>query len=150
MNIFINKLFDRLTGVNTVSFYILSFTWGLPVSLAGLLVFTVLVIFGKKPCRYGCCVYISIGRRWGGCNYGWFCLTGKNCLNVLPHELGHGLQNIILGPLTVPLIGLPSSIRYHTRKILAKRGKKLRPYDSIWFESLATALGKEYALKHQI
>lgn len=64
------------------------------------------------------------------------------------HEWGHGIQNIILGPLMPFLVAIPSCIRYWYRELLVRSGEKkyadLPDYDSIWFEGWATKLGKKY------
>ena len=56
-------------------FYLLSFTWGLPLSLAGVLVCGVLVLCGYHVKRYGLLYYIAIGESWGGLELGWFFLV---------------------------------------------------------------------------
>jgi hypothetical protein len=45
----------------------------------------------------------------------------------------------------IPVISLPSFLRYWYRRIIVKinKNKKLPPYDSIWFEGQATRLGNE-------
>jgi hypothetical protein len=59
-------------------FYFLSFTWGLPMTLIGYIVATVLRAIGYKPKKWGYCYYFEIGKYWGGVNFGPIFLTSKN------------------------------------------------------------------------
>lgn len=129
------------------TFYLLSFTWGLILSLGGVLHCIILLISGKRPKRFGHCLHFEVGSNWGGANFGWLIITNKNpSRHILEHEHGHGLQNIMLGPLMPFIVCLPSSLRYHARNIIKKLRPKtqLKPYDSIWFEGWATKLGEEF------
>ena len=128
-------------------YLLLSFTWGLPLSLAGAVWTLGLLLTGHKPQRFGSCLRFEIGRRWGGASFGWVFFTQENpSLYLMQHEHGHGLQNLLCGPLMPFLVCLPSSLRYHYRNAVSRlRPKKqLRPYDAVWFEGWATRLGKKY------
>lgn len=129
------------------TFYFLSLTWGLPITLLGILVALVLLIAGKKPKRWGYCYYFEVGERWGGTELGIFFITDKTCgVHTKNHELGHAIQNCYFGPVMMPVISLSSFLRYWYRRIIVKikKDKKLPPYDSIWFEGQATRLGNEF------
>ena len=128
-------------------FYLLSFTWGLPISLLGTFYCVILLVLGFPAKTFGYCVRFEVGNGWGGANFGWLIITAKNpSQHILRHEHGHGIQNIILGPFMPFLVSLPSSLRYHTRNIIKrfKPQKTLKPYDGIWFEAWASALGEKY------
>lgn len=60
--------------MSKTQFYILSFTWGLPMTLIGCLAALVLTMAGFKAQRWGYCYYFEIGSRWGGCELGLFFL----------------------------------------------------------------------------
>lgn len=126
-------------------FYILSFTWGLPLTICGLAVALFLMATGHSPRRWGDCWYFIIGKRyWGGLNLGPVILTDKMDSESLKcHEHGHAIQNCIMGPLILPFV-LLSAARYHDRARRAGRGEVLKPYDAWWFEGQATKLGKRY------
>ncbi len=134
--------------MNRALFYLLSFTWGALSTFPGLLYALILRLCGFRPKRFGFCLRFEVGnRRWGGVSFGCVIITCREpSLHLLQHEHGHGIQNIILGPLMLPLVSLPSTLRYHTRNIISRfrPGTRLRPYDSIWFEGWATALGEKY------
>ena len=123
-------------------FYILSFTWGLPMTLIGLIVSSVLLTVGYKPKKHGWCYYFEVGKGWGGLELGAIFLTSKNpSEHTRNHEHGHALQNCIWGPLFPFVIAIPSAVRYWTRKIQRSKGKELEPYDAIWFEWQASTWG---------
>lgn len=125
------------------AFYILSFTWGLFYNIAGAFVALGMIITGHKPKKWGWSWYFEAGKNWGGADWGIFFVTGRNSSNDLKsHEFGHAIQNCFLGPLMIPLVNVPSSFRYWTRRLMEKAGKKpKKEYDDIWFERQATELG---------
>lgn len=124
------------------TFYILSWTWGLPLTLIGGIVTLALMCAGNKPKRFGNAIYTEIGEGWGGFEMGAFFICSKTAkIHTKIHELGHGCQNCIYGPLIIPLVTIPSAIRYWYRRFRVKLGFSNTDYDSIWFEKQATRLG---------
>ena len=132
---------------NKILFYILSFTWGLPMTLIGGLVALVLLCTGHKPKKWGGCWYFTIGKNWGGVELGLVFLTDNNeNEHTKNHEFGHAIQNCFYGPLMPFIVCIPSAIRYWYRELRYRR-KGLQPttkYDDIWFEGEATELGYMY------
>ena len=131
----------------TIIFWFLSLTWGLPMTLMGAIVAFALLITGHKPKCFHHSIYFEVGENWGGFEAGGFFFTDKTpSLHTKQHESGHGLQNIVLGPLMPFVVSIPSAIRYWYRRIKQKRNPNvvLPPYDSIWFEGQATRLGEKY------
>ena len=137
--------------MNKQTFWFLSCTWGIIVTLIGAITFTILCAFGYRPRRniYG--YAIEIGKGWGGLEMGPFCLVSADpSQHTLNHEFGHGVQNCYFGPFMI-FISLASAIRYWYREYLV-RVKKMKysdlpPYDSIWFEGQATSIGNSYKTK---
>ena len=129
--------------MNKKIFYILSWTWGLPMTLIGAVVTGTLMISGKKPKRWGPCIYTEIGKNWGGLELGMFFLASKPAsTSIKEHELGHAVQNCYWGPLMPFVICIPSAIRYWYRKIRRMLGyTNSANYDDIWFEGQATSWG---------
>ncbi len=132
-----------------VIFYILSFTWGLPMTLIGAIAALFLLCAGYKPKRFHHFIYFEVGENWGGFECGCFFIVNKNpTLHIKQHEAGHGIQNIIFGWLMPFVVSIPSLIRYWYREFLIRSGKKfyweLPDYDSIWFEGQATRFGEKY------
>jgi len=119
------------------------------MTLIGAVAALVLLATGHKPKTFHGLVYFEVGRGWGGVELGAFFVVNKGAgASIKRHESGHGVQNIILGPLMPFVICIPSAARYWYREwVVATKRKKasdLPPYDSIWFEGWATALGNKY------
>jgi hypothetical protein len=134
---------------NKLLFYLLSFTWGLPMTLIGCVVAIVLLMLGYKPKKWGYCYYFEVGKNWGGIELGLIFIVNQNALSsIKSHELGHSQQNCMLGFLMPFLVCIPSATRYWYREYLVRSGKKkyfeLPDYDSVWFESQASTLGTKF------
>lgn len=131
--------------MNKRDFYTLSFTWGLPLTIIGLIVAFILICTGKKPKKWGWCYYFEIGKSWGGLEIGIIFLTDTTPTNrTRNHEHGHAIQNCKYG-LIMPFLSLSSAARYWYRELRYHR-KGLTPptaYDDYWFEGDATRLGTE-------
>ena len=61
------------------TFWKLSWTWGIIMTLIGKAVFSVLQLLGYKSERNQYGYIIKIGERWGGVSMGPYCLCEKNC-----------------------------------------------------------------------
>lgn len=128
-------------------FWFLSFTWGLPMTLAGLISAFVLKVAGFtfNHNQYGWVV--EVGENWGGLTMGPFIFVNKKpSQHILDHEFGHSLQNCYFGPFMI-LISIASAVRYWYREIMLMEGisyTNMPAYDDIWFEGTATYLGKHY------
>lgn len=142
--------------MNKFLFYLLSFTWGLPMTLIGLIAALILTVLGYKPTKYGCCLHFQVGNSWGGVSLGVVFITDKTTSDhTKNHEHGHSIQGCYWGPLMPFVICIPSAMRYWFRnwyrKYLIRHNKplsgKLPDYDSIWFEKQATKLGTEFITK---
>lgn len=124
-------------------FYTISFTWGVLMSVIGLIVIFVSLPF-KRVHFFHSRVYAEWGQHWGGVSLGCFFVCDKNSSKTLKlHECGHGIQNCIWGPLMLFVIFIPSATRYWYRELRYNR-KGLTPptqYDDIWFEKQATKWG---------
>ena len=130
-------------------YYLLAFTWGCITTLIGLILSLFLFLFKNTPTQYYWVHYFTIGDYWGGFSVGTTFVRDKKSYgdSINQHEFGHTFQNTLLGPLAIVLIFIPSIIRYWVRAIAEKRGKQLKDYDAIWFESSATKCG-EFAVKY--
>lgn len=134
---------------NRFAFYLLSFTWGLLWTMIGLLTALVIVIVFRKEVlvvkHQGRLRIHFIKRNFGGVSMGVVIITSGEFTNqtLVRHELGHTLQSAWFGPLFIPLIAIPSGIRYQLWSRIKKKypGKK---YNDIWFERQATELGTLY------
>lgn len=136
-----------MKAIKGVLFWLVSLTWGGVMTLAGAFVALALLVTGHKPRRFHCFVYFEVGYGWGGFELGAFFVVNKGAgLSIKQHESGHGLQNIMLGVFMPFVISIPSAIRYWWRRGKERKGyaHTLPPYNSIWFEGWASALGEKY------
>lgn len=134
--------------VKTAFLWVMSWAWGVLMTSIGAIAALFLLVTAHKPKQFHGLVYFEVGKNWGGFNCGpFFFVCSNHSLHTKQHESGHGLQNIMLGPV-MPIISVWSAIRYWSRRIIVATGKKkesdLPPYDSIWFEGWATRLGEKY------
>ena len=135
--------------MNEKTFYQLSWTWGIIMTLIGKLVHLILEFLGYKAERNMYGYVIRIGKGWGGAGMGPYCIASEDCsIHTLNHEFGHAIQNCYFGTFHV-LISIASGLRYQYREYLVRaKGKKyseLPDYDSAWYEGMATSLGEQYA-----
>lgn len=131
---------------NKYLFYLLSFTWGLPMTLIGCVVGAILRAKGHKPKKWGYCYYFEVGENWGGVNFGPIFITNKNSTDhTKSHEHGHAFHNCRFGIFMPFVVSIPSAIRYWYMTISVKMGKpcKMNYYD-VWFESQASDLGIQF------
>lgn len=123
-------------------FYSLSFSWGIVMTLIGLVAALALIVTGHKPKMYGYCIHFGIGKGWGGLNLGIVILSSEGALPVmLNHEHGHAIQNCKYG-IGMVGISIASAVRYWYRNIRTSNGLPNKgAYDDIWFEAQATEWG---------
>lgn len=133
---------------NRFAFYLLSFTWGLLWTVIGLLTALFIVIVYRKEVlvvgHQGRLRIHFTKRNFGGASIGVIIITSGKPINprLVNHELGHTIQSARFGLLFIPLIAIPSGIRYQYR-MRTKKSLKTK-YDDIWFEGQATRLGSRY------
>lgn len=131
---------------NKALYYILSLTWGLPLTLIGAIVAVCLMATGHKPKRWGGCIYFNVGKNWGGLELGLFFLTdSRDSERTKNHEFGHSIQNCKYGVLMPFIVCIPSATRYWCREWMQRKGTPCKTdYDAVWFEGEATDLGYKY------
>ena len=128
-------------------FWLASCTWGIVMSLFGFFVALGLLVSGHKPHIFHWYIYFEVGEHWGGFECGTIFVVNHGAgLSIKQHEAGHGLQNIMFGPLMPLIVSIPSAVRYWVRHFKIKKGlgATLPDYDSVWFEGMATRLGERY------
>ena len=137
-------------------YIIIQCTWGAPQSLCGLIL---MLLLGKqKRGVYRCAVLTQYSqstlprlfRSLASVSLGMFIFVneGENprpeaVRAVVSHEYGHTIQSLLLGPLYLPLVGLPSFLwcrRFTARRAsYAARGIS---YYSRYPEKQATRIGE--------
>lgn len=98
-----------------ICFYLIQWTWGALMNIVGGVTALVMLITGHKPYAFGPYVYFRTKWNFGGVNLGMFFIIGDRCDSCAPHEMGHGIQNMMFGPLMPFIVCLPSAYRYWLR-----------------------------------
>ena len=132
--------------MNKKLFWLLSLTWGLPMTLVGGVVYVTLRIVGYKTKKVGYATCFEVGDNWGGFSAGPVIVTCKNPgMSLLSHEHGHSINNCQLGPFMI-VGSIASMVRYWYRELRYNRRGLTPPtdYDDFWFEALATRTGNEF------
>ncbi|MBQ1878278.1 MAG: hypothetical protein II161_05610 [Erysipelotrichaceae bacterium] len=119
-------------------------TWGCLQTLVGLAVF----LFNIKDRHY---IYKGeIVTNWharGSVSLGLFLFIGDYSERLYPkvllHEYGHSIQSLLLGPLYLPIIGLPSFIWCNLPALRDKRRRERRSYYSFYTEAWANDLARK-------
>mgnify|MGYP006926042937 CR=1 FL=1 len=137
---------SKFLSKHMLLWYILNFTWGLPLTILGGMIALCLLISKHKHTKFKQCIEFDIGNNWGGLEAGFFIFVANNMgynwtLHTRCHEYGHSFQNALFGPFTIFLVAIPSAIRYWVRCFKEKHNKICKPYDTIWFEGSATDTG---------
>ena len=118
--------------------WIWQWTWGLPQTLVGLIVFLVC-----RKCPHGT-YHGCITTRWnnrGSMGMGMFLFLGCEDAQVRVHEFGHSVQSLILGPLFLPVMGIPSFLWCNIPYFRRMRKEKGISYYRFYPESTANRLG---------
>ena len=91
--------------MKTFLFRLWQWTWGFPQTLIGAVIY---LICRKCPHdRYRGTV-VTYWNQKGSLGVGMFLFLGCDDPQVRVHEYGHAVQSLILGPLFLPVMGLPS------------------------------------------
>lgn len=131
------------SGWPRVCFFLIQFTWGLPVNLIGLLVFLCCWGHGRRERFHNSVVTYLPGNR-GGLSLGVFLfLSTSGGGDLRPHEYGHTIQCLLLGPLYWVVVGLPSVIWCFL--FVGYREKHHISYDALYCEHWATAWGRAWS-----
>ena len=128
---------NEMKNISKKKFYVLSFTYGLPMSIFGLIACGFFKLCGKEIKKYGHAYYVEFGKGTSGLELGWFFIVNKGTSDFLKrHELGHTYQNAcIYGPI-MPILGFVSLCRWCLKKIGAKID-----YYKWFFEKQANEIG---------
>ena len=128
-----------------IIYWAISLTWGALITYPGLLITLFCIIFLKgKPHKNGVTYIVEIGGNWGGLELGATALCGSYSKSqprfydhTRAHEFGHNIQQLVLGPLQLFLVQIPSAVRYWYGRL---KGLK-HPYDYALFEYTASKYG---------
>ena len=121
-------------------FAIIQATWGLPQTLVGLAAF---LASAQRPhfMHHGAIVTKWKGSR--GVSLGLFLFVPDPVDDqLLVHEYGHAVQSLVLGPLYLPIVGIPSLIWSKLPALNRRRGTRGTSYYDFRPERNASALGE--------
>jgi hypothetical protein len=98
--------------MNKFLFWLISFTWALIQNIIGLIIFLFCKFVLKFPTiTFNNAKVVEWSNQYGSVSLGSFMfVSNMNDPELLAHERGHTTQGMILGPLFLLLIGLPSII----------------------------------------
>lgn len=117
--------------------FLWQWSWGLPQSLLGLLL---LLRYRRRPRRlYRDALLVDWGKP-GGISLGFVFFTGRQ--KLAPHEYGHTRQSLLLGPLYLPVVGLPSFLWANLPVFRRLRRERGLPYSRLFCERWADRWGK--------
>lgn len=132
------------TFITRLVFYTVQFTWGAVQNILGLLM-SLFYINCRKEYYHGAHIFYHNGL-WGGMSLGAFIFINGNrdkvwTENAKIHEYGHTVQSLILGPLYLFVIGIPSMVWCNSKKYRNLRREKGISYYAFYPEKWANRLG---------
>ena len=138
--------------MKTVLYRLWQCTWGLPQTLLGGALF---LRHRRAPHRTYRGAVVTQWPSRGGISLGMFVFVpaaqgegeaaAARARRVLLHEFGHTLQSLLLGPLYLPVIGVPSFLWCNLPALRRRRKERGISYYAFYTERWADAwgLGKE-------
>jgi len=137
-----------------ILYIVCQWTWGIAQNIIGLAIFLALinnrhstykgalVTHWKLSSCMGCGMFIFMG------GHGSYQYSKVNDLKVdfetLIHEYGHTIQSIILGPLFIPVIAIPSLMWASLPCLIRFRRKRGLSYYWLYCEKWANILGDKF------
>lgn len=130
-------------------------TWGLPQTLFGAVVFLIcrkhkhytyrgaVITEWNMPTSLSVGMFIFITARPGSCRRGGRRYGQREVYRrLLVHEYGHTIQSLMLGPLYLPLVALPSALWCNLPPCKKYRRRSGVSYYTFFTESWADRLGE--------
>lgn len=136
--------------LQTALFYLIQWTWGLPVNIIGGIAFLICTKALKRPySKFGFSNIVYVPWNAGGLSMGLFIFMKDNhekkewTYNTRIHEYGHTWQCLLLGPLYFIVVALPSVIWCNCFK--KYREKNNISYYKLYCESWANSFGEKFS-----
>jgi len=134
--------------IKDILFYVVQWTWGLPVNIVGGIAYLICTkILKRKHSKFGYANIVYLPWNAGGLSMGLFIFMKDNhknkewTYNTRIHEYGHTWQCLLLGPLYYIVIAIPSVIWCNC---FAKyREKNNVSYYKLYCESWANCWGQK-------
>ena len=127
-------------------YWALQLTWALPLNLIGALA---TLIFSRRKALSYHGARVGYWNKQAGMAIGGFIFLPKGAYpeeeaRLLYHEYGHTLQSIMLGPLYLPAIAVPSLVWAGSKRCRLYRIRKKKSYYDFYPERWADQLGIKY------
>ncbi len=128
-------------------FYLWQFTFGIIQNIIGLLMLAVCKLNGAESEWYHNALITYIDKKnFGGVSLGMFIFINKNRTgdkrhDMKIHEYGHTVQTMILGPLWLFVIAIPSTIWCNTPYFVKKRKAENISYYWLYCEGWSNLCG---------
>jgi len=126
-------------------FVVIQCTWGILQTFLGLILF---LRYIRQPHQWYRCVAHTAWDIDGGISLGLFIFTPdkdeKRSGGMMAHEYGHTRQSLMLGPLYLAVIGVPSILWERLKWCRRLRREKGIPYSWFYTERWADRLGSIY------
>ncbi|MBQ6165425.1 MAG: hypothetical protein IK118_00305 [Clostridia bacterium] len=129
-------------------YYLLQWTWQLPLNIISGTIYLICKAMGKKQERFFNAFITYLDWNQGGISLGQFIFMKNNhpnknwTYNTRIHEYGHTFQAILLGPLYLIVIGIPSAAWCHFFNGWRKKHNK--SYYDLFCEKWANTLGQKH------
>ena len=131
-------------------FYLIQWTWALPVNIVGAIAFLICTKIKKRRWqKFGYSYIVYLPWKSGGLSMGLFIFMKdipkdeKWTYNTRIHEYGHTWQCLLLGPLYYIVIAIPSMIWCNV--FASYRKKNNISYYKVYCESWANAFGQKFS-----
>ena len=131
--------------LKTFFYYLLQVTWGLVNNIIAFEILIVLMII--NPRRNRKMFFNAFLIEWklkSSLGIGNFIFTDNSSKDICIHEYGHNIQSVILGPLFLFVIGIPSFLWLMLPVFKTKRKIKKMSYYDFYPERWANKLGIKY------
>ncbi len=115
--------------------------WGFPQSLIGFVLFLGNI---RKPHKMYHSAVVTEWNYGGSVSLGIFMFVSRGRRELYCHEYGHTVQSMMLGPLYLPIIGLPSVIWAGFPPLCRYRVKRQMSYYRLYTERWANFLGGRF------
>ena len=139
---------DCLKIIKSILFYFWQFTYAIVQNIIGLIMLAVYKSKGAESEWYHNALITYIDKKnFGGVSLGMFIFINKSregdkLHDTKIHEYGHTVQSLILGPLWLFVIAIPSVIWCNVPYFVKLRREKQIPYTACFVESWASRWGE--------
>ncbi len=140
---------EKKTPIKDFLFYLIQWTWGLPVNVVGGIAYLIYAKIKKYPTgKFGYANIVYMPWNAGGLSMGLFIFMKDKHqkpdwqYNTRIHEYGHTWQCLLLGPLYYIVVALPSVVWCNVFQ--KYREKNNVSYYKLYCESWANAWGQKF------